>query len=157
KRYSVKGVLDAAHQYTGLISRPGNLPLTLSLSLDPSGSGQITGGLSVNGSQIAFVNSETPLTSSTIPEQGRYTMLLPSDSSHVKGVNYRVGGGYATVVISTAGRARVAGVLGDGTPFTVAGPLSADGTFPFFLLPYPNGGIASGILQFANPSDSSTA
>jgi hypothetical protein len=151
KRYSLSGQLTGEHQFTGRIIRSGNLPIDVFLWLDPEGSGKITGTFSINGSVVAQLLTQKPLATGAIPQQGKYTVLMPAEFA-LSGTDVPPEGiGYGTLTISSRGQIRFAGALGDSTPFSVGDTLAADGTWPLFIAPYKPAGIVTGTLLFNNP------
>lgn len=90
----------------------------------------------------------------TSPYVGHYTVVLPPDLGHPE-ATFPQGTGYAKVTVTTRGLVTLVGVLGDGTPFSTGGQLTAGGEFPFYLPLYALKGLVAGklVLHGATPSD----
>lgn len=86
------------------------------------------------------------------PEKGRYTMLIPSPSGFQGIAQVPQGAGHAVVTVNARGDVRVAGRLGDYTPFAVRSFVSADSHWSLVKLLYrsrPQRGYLAGDFHFA--------
>ena len=97
-------------------------------------------------------------------DQGFYTVALPAkeQSTDKPLTDYPQGSGYASLTLKNNGTLRLAGVLADGTRFTAASALVAEGESPVHAqLPTPatttreKGGSLLGTLSFAPNQDDS--
>lgn len=88
------------------------------------------------------------------PLVGHYTIALPPDAAHPE-ATFPQGTGYAKVTVTTRGLATIVGVLGDGTPFSTGGPVTAGGELPFYFPLYSLKGLIAGklVLHSSAPSD----
>ena len=126
------------------------LPLQVSLVLDPSGQGRITG----------YVSGET-WTSPLVAERAVYSALNPAPQTTSKftlripgSTNSLVGpggDGFATVSVTPGGVVNLSGTLGDGMAFSQSASLSAFDRWPSYVSFYSGQGLAIGWLAFTNP------
>jgi hypothetical protein len=95
---------------------------------------------------------------------GHYTIALPPDSAQTDPA-FPQGTGYAKVTVTSRGLATMVGVLGDGTPFSVGGPLTPlappsgeiAGEFPFYIPAYALKGVVAGKLVLHGSTPDSDA
>lgn len=147
RSFPIAGALDSFGDFTGLLARGDEPPLTLTLHLDQSGNGVVTGritGVAVDPSDPAaftlarrFFNAA----SNPAPQAGAYSFTttsgpLPADA------------GFGTLAVNGNGVARFAGTLGDGTRVSIGGALTQAGTVPFFAALYKPRGFITGTVIF---------
>jgi hypothetical protein len=122
--------------------------LTASLTLDLTGSDQITGTVG-NGTWTAqlVANRDTwdATSNPAVVYAGKYTLLVPGNDNVASGPG---GDGYALITVGTDGIAKSSGIFGDGTPFTHTAELSKDGALCFYVDPYRGAGSGYGWLNF---------
>lgn len=145
--------------------------LTLALAIDLAKTGnthKVTGTLtevgSGNASDISadralYTNRRNPVAPLRNPSADLfakpYTALFDARAPGSAGVPstasaFPQGDGFATIVVSNAGVAKIAGTLADGTAFTFSAPLSLANRFPYYVPLYRNAGSISGELKFDN-------
>lgn len=90
-----------------------------------------------NGESFAATESFAGATTPTA-----YTMELPRPAD----TTLPQGNGYASLTISKTGAIRLAGLLGDGTPFTAQAALAQDNTAPVYASLYAKGGYIVGTV-----------
>jgi hypothetical protein len=124
----------------------------LELSKMDDGVSVITGTVDSGGGPLALTgyHAESFSLKTPAPQAGRYTVMLPP--APVSGVN---GFGYGTAKVSKFGGTRVAGVLGDGTPFSAAANLSEGGFVLISTSLYAKGGYVDGWVHFRDIPDQS--
>jgi len=117
----------------------------VSLTLDMSGSGFISGGLT-NSAWAAELVAERAAFSRTnsSPQAGRYTLFIPGNDSETNG------DGVGTVSVDTSGNVTFNGTLGDGTGISQTSTISMDGRWPFYASLFTNNGVILGWLTFTN-------
>jgi hypothetical protein len=127
--YSLKGVFSSTGTYNGILST-GASTLDVVLNVDPSLpeiAGTITvataGGITSYTIQSGLLGELARAHSPGLA--GRYTAILPGASGTDPTLPHAPG--YGTMTVSITGAVRIAGKLGDGTAFTLAGQLHADG------------------------------
>ena len=136
--------------FTRIISRSSPLlPLQVSLTLDPTGPGRITGYIS-GYTWTAPIEAERAAFSSAhpAPQGGRkYTLRIPGSTNSLVEPG---GEGFATISVNSAGQVSVSGTLGDGTKFTQSASLSAFERWPLYSSLYSSKGLVLGWLSFTN-------
>jgi cyclophilin family peptidyl-prolyl cis-trans isomerase len=140
------------------IPRRGLTPLELALELKDDNS---LGGTIADGPAVAQIRGwrqtwNTRSNPPPAPRRGAFTLLLypenfdasaPTDRSRPQGI------GYGTLTTSTAGLARFACKLPDGTPVAYAAPLGPDGELVLWAL-FPRGaGSVLGELALADDGE----
>lgn len=142
------GVFNADGTFSTVLQPASSHPTVVSLTAD--GSGDLTGTVSsgVAGGNVmghALVDAARPLPTNLI---GKYTLLfpVPADPTSPQGI------GYGSAIVDKFGHVRLAGVMGDGTPFTEASILSQSQTWPIFVGLYSGRGLLSGIMTFETNS-----
>lgn len=161
RSYRVKGVFDAEGTALAELNRPRpQTPLRVRLTASTAPLvdqvlGVITDG-EFNGPAITSDSFATTFTldrlvwharSNPAPQAGPYTVVMPADDFALA-LGAPLGDGTATLSVSTAGRARMACKLADGTGATVSCLLSKDGRLPLFAALYKKKGMLSGWFQF---------
>ncbi len=154
KVYPFKGKLDTNGMFTGQV-RAGGAVFDVTLAADiTSGSGTITGAISLAGVSYDFALDRATFNkkSNIAPEAGAYTILFPPnvDNSDPNAPRPQ-GTGWATASVKTSGKVKIAGRLADGSAFSSGGALAPDGSFDAFARPYKKLGIIAGALTFAAP------
>jgi len=148
------GQFDPAGRAQVVVSAPGKPLIELRLELGPSGDA-ISGSLVQAGTVVADVAAafagRFPAPERS-PYEGRYTLVIPGTGTNDTTVPG--GFGYATGSVNAMGVARLAGVLGDGTPISQSAPLSATGEWPFHLRLYGGKGSLEGTLTFRDRAES---
>jgi hypothetical protein len=148
-KFAFHGKLGPDGTATNTIGKGGaSLVIHLSAAAEPD---KIVG--SVDGSDWsssifadrAVFNSKTNKTSLA----GNYTLRLPGSDGDS---TLPTGDGWALIKVSTAGVAKMAGVLGDNTKVTSSAAIGTDGTWPVFASLYGGKGELLGWLNFA-PGD----
>lgn len=164
KPYSTSGKIDAV---TGMAlatlkRAKGLTPLNVRLthSTDPSVDqivGLITDG-EINGPSVTGGTFKTEFVVDRLvwdgklrlaPQAGKYTVLMPAGTPP-PGQAAPLGDGYATMSVSTAGKAVISGKLADGTGLTQTTNVSKEGKLPVFGSLYAGKGMTSGWFQFAD-------
>ena len=144
--YHVAGRFDSDGVYTGEIRRSGQLPITYTLVLD-SVAGTVDGSFVLNGSTLSSVTAERNAGSRAATPQNYYTILfLPNPAQPPDAAP--PGYGYGTATVDSGGAIRFAGVLADGHKVSQGTALTTAGQWPFYVQPYPKGGLLSGMLTF---------
>jgi hypothetical protein len=144
KAASLSGIFSAGGVASNNIVVKGGTPVSAQLQLDMAGGG-ITGTLSGtfnNTPWTAQLNAGRIATGS-IPEAGKYTMLIPGFAD---GAGHPGGDSYGTVAVSTKGMIAFSGVLADGTKVTQKADLLANGQWPFYVSLYKGNGSILGWL-----------
>lgn len=146
--YPLQGVFNGLNHLT-IVKTRGRLPnLTIDLQLAEDGttiSGTVTDGSTT--SQIAGARNGFDSRTNPSPLAGRYTLLLPGDDQSAAAIPK--GDGWAWLNVATDGTARIAGLLPDGSPFSVGIGLSGAGSSPFYQALYSGRGSLSGAITFA--------
>jgi len=75
--------------------------------------------------------------STVAPQAGRFTVVIPGQ---VGSTTSPAGSGYGTVVISKAGKVKLAGALADGTKLSQGSALSSAGSWPLYVPLYSGQG-----------------
>jgi hypothetical protein len=156
-----------------VINRSSLEPIQVAFKMDPisPGTDKITGELSDPGHQVvATINADRALyTADSNPvspfmnvpsalrdpgaEKGKYTVIFQSRTPEEQGPGVSVfpqGDGWALLEISTAGVARAAGRLSDGSPFLCARPLSKANEWSMYAPLYAGKGCIAGLVKFAD-------
>ena len=117
--FPVKGVFDpSSGNRTGTqtitVQRPGKSPLLIVLRIDTTSEKGVLSGSVGDGISTQNIVTDSRLTAVTAaPQAGKYTVWLRSPSNPA----LPQGQGWATLSVSTKGACKMAGKLGDGTPF----------------------------------------
>lgn len=155
-RYSLKGDFSTTGTFSGTLSN-GHTRLDAALTVDPSLPG-ITGAITAataGGTNSYTVQGNLLGKETSFPLPGRYTAIIPSPTGTDPTLPHATG--FAEMTVSTTGAVRIAGKLGDGTPFTMGGRLQADGTTCALFTPLygkTNPGSIAGSITFEETSDS---
>lgn len=155
KTYAFKGKFQVTSQgnwtWSGTVVLPGLSTLYINLQTGAGGNlDEVIGSISDG---VAFTASasldRTVFNAKSSPAllAGRYTLLLPANPD-APGDNYPQGDGYATLVLTSDGNARIAGQLGDGTALSGGAMLAKDGSLQIFIPLYGGKGWVSGSVTF---------
>lgn len=161
--YTVRGKVAADGQVSGLVIRPAlGMELSLTLTGDPAMAGNysLTGSVTPAGREpIAFTAYHTSYgKGQTVAQAGNYTLVL--GEADAAGSNPSLGFGYASMIVSRAGKVSLSGKLADGKPLLVSASLvgSASGVRSIVYAPLnytavsTRGakGLLSGSISFAS-------
>jgi len=107
-------------------------------------------------------SASAPVTSTVLLNQttkGVYSVALPSKAqSPVLATNlFPQGDGVGALSLSPAGAVTLKGNLADGTAYSLAGRLTAQGTVALHANLYKKAGALAGVITFANAADSDVA
>lgn len=153
--YGFLGLFNPEGRATVQIPRPGLAPLTLTLQMDVSGSGGVTGTI-LDGTQTYAVaaSADVKVTDGHFPGAGRYTIVIPP-TGDLNDPNTPQGNGFATFAVDGYGRAFLAGYLADGSYISTAGIFSAGNVFNFLVPLYGGYGEIAGsfTLRSSDVSD----
>lgn len=147
--YPFFGTMSPEGTFHGNVPRPGRRPLVVDLALDvANGTGALAGTVT-DGAAASQISGERAMADAggSAPLANRYTILLPAnynDPSQPEGV------GFATLSLDEFGAARLAGVLGDGTPVTGSANVTQSGALFLHLTPAGGRGMLQGRLVFAD-------
>lgn len=149
---------------TASLVRKGKDPLTLALAFDLAKTGntnQVTGTVldgTIESELVAnrslYTNKKSPAAPLVNPAPAlvsSYTVLFKApEFAQPTASTLPQGDGWATVVVSNAGVAKVTGALADGTAVTFSAPLSITNRLPFYVQLYKKLGSISGPVKFDN-------
>jgi hypothetical protein len=147
KAYSFSGQFSGTGSWSSkAIKGAANLGARLQLSLD--GGDEITGQIS-NDVWVAEIMANRAFYSKAnpAPQAGQYTLVMPGSDDPA---NLPGGHGAAAVSVSSEGRLKVSGTLGDGKPLTAAAFVSSHSQWPLYASLYSKKGILIGWLTFTN-------
>ncbi len=149
KAFIFTGAVDAAGAFTSEQIDPAGHVVKLQLDLANPAAGSLAGTVldSAATPVAAIAAQQTPLYTARVPSPlaGAYTLALPADTAHPEPA-FPQGTGFATLTVTATGRARLVGALGDGTPISAGGVISAQGEMALFIPLYRKGGFLSGQL-----------
>lgn len=155
--YTARGKFEGANlSWTGLmIARKGGAAAGLTPTFElktATGTGSpVVEATFPLGDKVVAERKTYDGRSQVCPEQGRYTMLIPSPSGFQGIADVPQGSGYAVVTVNARGDVRAAGRLGDYTPFSVGSFVSADSHWSLAKLLYrsrPQRGYLAGDFHF---------
>jgi uncharacterized repeat protein (TIGR02543 family) len=122
----------------------------VALQLDLTGGSGLEGNLTNSGWTAELSASrEVYSTSHPAPEEGLYTLILPTNSASVAD-----GNGFGTVNVNSSGTVTFGGTLGDGTKVTDSAVVSGAGQWPLYISLDSGKGMLLGWLTFTNEADS---
>lgn len=142
------------------VMRPNLSPLTLALNLDVAdGTNKLSGELTEGDIPFAVIdadrslytaarNPKPPYTATPLDLVGRYTVVLPIDSSGHGVASVPQGDGIGVVTVRPNGTARFVGSLSDGSAVAYVNSLSRSNTWPFHILLDRGRGSISGSVAF---------
>jgi hypothetical protein len=134
---------------TNVISRKGAPSLGLMLTMNTN-SDFVTGSVSDGGTFTAnlLANRAVSAASGAAPFAGSYTLIFPGTNNNSQ---LPAGNGYGTVSVSSMGKIKLAGALGDGTKLSQSTVASTDGQWPLYASLYSGQGQILGWMTFTNP------
>jgi len=140
----LKGTLDVSGSFSG-VATPSQTPYFLALT------GSTHGTYALSGSAAGSIFLGFPLAhvkGQTVSQQGLYTSYIVATGTSITTLI-----GYATMRVSKTGAAMLSGKLPDGTSFTAASNVIADGTSLYLVMfddrnVYNRKGRFSGYVQF---------
>jgi polygalacturonase/PKD repeat protein len=146
---SFKGQFDASGNATNILARKGLNPLQAILRLDLGGSEQITGTVSDGSFTSELIADRTVFDGTNpCPFAGNFDIVL--DPPNGDDPSIPQGFGYGTLNVTTTGRGRLRGVLGDGTKISTTAPVSRHGMWPLYKVLYKNQGASVGWATFGS-------
>ncbi len=152
KAVKVRGSFDELGKFSTELAGNNDATATLLLQMQTevtSGAVEIAGTLLDDAGNGASLTAQKPVkwikNIHPCPYEGRYSLILPQRTSGAP--HLPTGEGFAAIVIGPTGKVTFSGVLGDGTPFTVASSITPAGRIPLQKRLYGNKGSLSGILQ----------
>ncbi len=142
--YMLKGKFSKSGRYSKVITPESGPAASVELQLvqTSSGSYKIEGTVQ-KGEEIATV--VVVKAGNTRAVAGRYTLLIPSKESESSQAQ---GHGYASMWLHTRGRAKVKGLLGDGSKWMAACYVTTDGEMPLYANLYKSTGLLGGLISF---------
>ncbi len=145
RSYSFSGAFDfAGHAVVTLTLRDGSQAI---LALDFAAGPSLVGSLSISGETAGFTAPRAEFTTARpTPHAGGYTVLLRPQEPGA----FPPGTGFATMRIGATGSARFAGRLGEGSTWSSATFVRADGSIPVFGAAVP-GGLTGTLSASARP------
>jgi hypothetical protein len=151
--YSFSGQFNALGASTNVIPRRGSTPLTVSLLLDLTGGGQITGYVTDGQWNAALLADLAGFNSKSNPAgfAGQYTLLIPGTDG---ATDAPAGDGFGTVAVDKSGNVQWSGTLADGVKVSQSSTLSRTGIWPFYSSLYGGSGCLVSWIQFTNQLDS---
>ncbi len=147
-KYSIKGTFDPSDTANITIPRRGPPPISLALTLNLSGATPVVTGSAGDGTWTSAVSTDySPVFTKADPSAraGAYTVALYSSTGNQMAP---AGTGYASLNVKDTGVASVVGLLGDGTAFSSAATLGADGTLTVYCPLYARKGAIAGTIIF---------
>jgi hypothetical protein len=138
--------LDGNYHYSGQIKVKGQNPVALELNLNPE-TATVTGSVN-NGTQYDFTLQNGLTVAKAYGNRKLTAVFMPGDDEAVP-----QGHGYGLMTINASGTISLKGKLADGTAYTAASKLRADGTCNVMLpLAYPKkaAGFVVGSLLFGD-------
>jgi hypothetical protein len=151
-RTSFTGQFDINGNASKTITRTHASSLTVTMSLDLSGSSDRLTGTVTDGQWVADLAADREVffarTYPATQYAGQYTLVIPGGSAGDTTVPE--GAGYATINVTSGGIATLSGTLADGTNISQSVPLSKSGQMPLQAALYNGGGSILGWLAFDN-------
>jgi hypothetical protein len=148
KKYKLHGGFNGSGNFERIIARKGVPPINVQLHVAASQNPpQLTGTLTTVGSTYSVLAHRG--TSASARRAGRYTLVLHSESAPEANTMEGHDDGFALVVVSVTGTARVAGRLVQGGDFAAGAWFADDAVLPLDI-PFKRGGALNGALEFAD-------
>jgi hypothetical protein len=153
---SFAGLLGANGSATITVPRSKEDSLVLTLQVDLSGSGTLTGTVAdasntFSAALTAYRAAFSTAASATAYE-GSYTWAIPAHSGIAP-----AGNSFGTATIAPTGGAKLSLTLGDGTTTSAAGALSKDGLLPLYVSLYKGQGSLLAWVSFSKSGVSTNA
>lgn len=157
KSYSFRGSFDSSGASSASISVKNVGVINISLQLNTSDFSSISGAVS-GDSWVANLTANRDVfdkRSNPSPAAGQYNLTFsgPNDGNPEHPQN----DGSGTVTVNPAGQVKFKGVLGDGTKISQSATIAADGSWPFYVPLYKQGGQIMGWLNLNGTSASGQA
>jgi PKD repeat protein len=149
-RSTFRGVFDASGNSANTVTSHRLNAWQVILHLDiENQTDQITGTVS-DGTFASVLLADRAVFSrkNPCPWVGRYTVVF--DPPVGSDTNLPSGSGNATFAVTTAGTARLSGILADGTKISVSAPVSEQGTWPLYEALYKKQGSCIGWVTFGS-------
>ena len=147
QRASFSGRLDVFGHGTNVITMKGGDPLNLNFQLVNGLLGeQMSGSISNPAftAQLLGDRATFSIRTNPAPFAGTYTLLVPGSNGDT---SLPAGSGFGFVRVNASGKARLAGMLADGTKFSQSASVASDGAWPLFA---PLAGGSGQILSWLN-------
>lgn len=144
--FPFQGRFNYDGSFTGVIRRPHQWPLSVSMSLDlsdPSSPLSVSIGDDTFSTNITASRGSSDTIFNPSPQAGAYTFAITGDApTH--------GTGYGRVQISASGAIRFTGVLPDGAPFSSGSFLNDSSSWPLYATAYQGQGSVSGFVSIGD-------
>lgn len=148
QRLALRGKFNSQGDAVLTVPRAGLESLTLTLHIDTTGvDQQITGSITDGTVTLSLDAARSP--STTDPAQYHVRIAPSADTATPRGY------GYATVIISANGLARVTGMLADGTPIAAASYLT-NNAVPVYVPLVGGAGSLAGTITLTNGTAQAT-
>lgn len=146
KRYSFRGSFDSSGASSAAVNskNTGVINISVQMSSDNSSiSGAVSGDSWV--ADLTAYRDDFDKRSNPAPSAGKYTLTFsgPNDGNPANPQN----DGTGTVTVTPAGQLKFKGVLGDGSKVSQSTTLAPDGSWPFYVPLYKQGGQIMGWLN----------
>ncbi|HWD91910.1 MAG TPA: hypothetical protein VG938_06130 [Verrucomicrobiae bacterium] len=152
KSYSFRGTFDPNGAGSSAISQKTIGVINVGLQVDTNDNNTINGLVSGDtwAANLTAYRNVFNKRSNPAPFAGKYSLTFagPGDNDPSRPQN----DGSGTATVSTAGQVKFKGVLGDGTRVSQSAILSPDGSWPFYVPLYKQGGQIMGWLNFDSSS-----
>lgn len=155
-RYSFSGKFTRDGSATNTLTRTGNTPLTVTISIDLTGGSDAIQGTISDGSWTAAATCDRLVfntKTNPAPYVGKYTVVLPGGDGDP--ASEPAGFSYGTVSVNGSGRVRLAFDLADGTKFSQGATISKAGYWPLYVPLYSGQGSLLSWVVFAESSEAS--
>ncbi len=152
-RYTVAGQLKLDAKATNTVARWNGTSLTVELRFGQGSEvGQIFGRIT-DGSWTSLLSGGRAAyqTGGNAPQAGDYTMVFPGQ---VGDPSLPEGDGFGTLHVGTDGFGTLSGTLADGTSFSQAAWLTAEGEWPLYVSLYAGKGAVISWMTFTNEATS---
>ena len=146
---TLRGAFNSSGSFTGAITRKSGAAIDVQLHIDAvEGQQQISGSLNVDGATFTLAAGRKTTNKST-SRAARYAVILADGAGDEDHLEPSQDNGFAVIVVSTTGEARVTGTLADGTAFAAGGSLSENGSLPLHVS-IAGGNTLIGVLAFGS-------
>lgn len=148
KKYSFKGKFDAFGASSTAFTSKNTGVINIGLQVNTDDNSVITGLVSGDSWNANLTANREIFDKKTnpAPYAGQYTLTFPGpgdgDPTHPQN------DGTGTLTVSPAGQIKFKGVLGDGTKISQSATVAEDGSWPFYVPLYKQGGQIMGWLDF---------